>query len=59
MRATAVSARLDAIEESNDWLALATAKEFEIWTDASEVEDRPSVSAPIPEASDVRDKLTC
>ena len=48
---------LNNIEESNDWLALATAEEFEMWGEITGLENTPALNADIPEALEVRDKI--
>ncbi len=48
---------LTNIEQSNDWLALAEEQEFEMWGEIIALENTPSVSANIPEAAEVRDKI--
>ena len=48
---------LNEIEQSNDWLALATEREFEMWGEISGLESTPALAANIPEAEEVRDKL--
>ena len=48
---------LNNIEQSNDWLALATGHEFEMWGEISGLESTPALSADIPEATEVRDKI--
>jgi tetratricopeptide (TPR) repeat protein len=48
---------LDDIERSNDWLALATRDEFDMWGEISGVEASPALAADIPEAQEVRDKI--
>lgn len=48
---------LNNIEESNDWLALATKSEFEMWGEITGLEGTPALSANIPEAAEVRDKI--
>ncbi|HNP36725.1 MAG TPA: tetratricopeptide repeat protein [Woeseiaceae bacterium] len=50
-------ALLNDIEQSHDWLALATAEEFDMWGEISSLESTPALSANIPEAKDVRDKI--
>jgi tetratricopeptide (TPR) repeat protein len=50
-------ALLNEIESSSDWLALATAEEFEMWAEIEGLELTPALSASIPEAKDVRDKI--
>jgi tetratricopeptide (TPR) repeat protein len=45
------------IEESNDWLALATEQEFEMWGEITGLESTPALAADIPEAREVRDKI--
>ncbi|MGB5491706.1 MAG: tetratricopeptide repeat protein [Woeseiaceae bacterium] len=48
---------LNNIEESNDWLALATKSEFEMWGEITGLESTPALRADIPEAEEVRDKI--
>jgi len=48
---------LDNIEQSNNWLALATEQEFEMWGDITSLERRPALSTDTPEAIEVRDKV--
>ncbi len=48
---------LNNIEESNDWLALATESEFEMWGEITGLEGTPALQANIPEAEEVRDKI--
>ena len=48
---------LNNIEQSNDWLALATADEFEMWGEISGYESTAALAAHIPETADVRDKI--
>ena len=48
---------LTNIEQSNDWLALADEQEFEMWGEIVALENAPAVSANIPEAAEVRDKI--
>jgi outer membrane protein assembly factor BamD (BamD/ComL family) len=48
---------LKDIEESNDWLALATEREFEMWGEIASLEQTPALAADIPEAREVRDKI--
>jgi len=48
---------LNDIEQSNDWLALATEQEFEMWGEIAGLENTPALSADIPEADEVRDKI--
>lgn len=50
-------ARLNEIEASNDWLALATEDEFEMWGEITGLESTPALAAAIPEAAEVRDKI--
>ena len=49
--------RLNDIEQRNDWLALATDQEFEMWGEIAGLESTPALSANIPEAEEVRDKV--
>ena len=48
---------LDDIERSNDWLALASKREFAMWGEISGLENTPALTADIPEAEEVRDKI--
>ena len=48
---------LNNIENSRDWLALATQSEFEMWGEISGLEGTPALRADIPEAIEVRDKI--
>jgi hypothetical protein len=48
---------LNNIEESNDWLALASKSEFEMWGEITGLESTPALQANIPEADEVRDKI--
>lgn len=48
---------LSNIERSNDWLALATEEEFEMWGEITAIESNPALTANIPEAQEVRDKI--
>ena len=48
---------LNEIERSNDWLALATRDEFEMWGEITGLESTPALAADIPEAAEVRDKI--
>ena len=48
---------LNDIESSNDWLALATEAEFEMWGEITGLEATPALAADIPEAAEVRDKI--
>jgi len=48
---------LNNVEKSHDWLALATAPEFEIWSEITQLEATPVLRADIPEAAEVRDKI--
>jgi tetratricopeptide (TPR) repeat protein len=48
---------LNNIEESHDWLALASRSEFEMWGEITGLESTPALSANIPEAEEVRDKI--
>jgi tetratricopeptide (TPR) repeat protein len=50
-------ALLNDIEQSGDWLALATEREFELWGEITGVEKTPALAADIPEAEEVRDKI--
>ncbi len=48
---------LNDIESSNDWLALATEAEFDMWGEITGLESTPALNSGIPEADDVRDKI--
>ncbi len=48
---------LNNIEESNDWLALATKSEFEMWGEITGLESTPALQADIIEAEEVADKI--
>jgi predicted negative regulator of RcsB-dependent stress response len=48
---------LNDIEQSNDWLALASKRVFEMWGEITGLENTPVLSADIPEADEVRDKV--
>ena len=48
---------LNNIEQSHDWLALATHSEFEMWGEIAGLENTPALRADIPEAAEVRDKI--
>ena len=50
-------ALLNDIEQSGDWLALANEREFEMWGEITSLEKTPALSANIPEAEEVRDKI--
>ena len=48
---------LDNIEKSHDWLALATAPEFDMWGKINGLENTSALQANLPEAEEVRDKI--
>ena len=48
---------LNDIEQSNDWLALASREQFEMWGEVTGLEANPALGADLPEAADVRDKI--
>ena len=48
---------LDNVEQSRDWLALATKSEFDMWGEVTNLEDTPALKADIPEAAEVQDKI--
>ena len=50
-------AQLDEIEQAHDWVALATEQEFEMWGEITDLERTRALSAAIPEAAEVRDKI--
>ena len=49
---------LNNIEESHDWLALATKSEFDTWGEITGLESTPALQADIPEAAEVSDKIS-
>jgi hypothetical protein len=49
--------RLNNIEESRDWLALASTSEFDMWGEISGLESTPALAADILEAEEVQDKI--
>jgi len=49
---------LNNIEESHDWLALATKSEFDMWGEITGLESTPALQADIPEAAEVGDKIS-
>jgi len=49
---------LNEIERSNDWLALASESEVEMWGEISAIGSAPALAADIPEAAEVRDKIS-
>jgi tetratricopeptide (TPR) repeat protein len=51
-------AMLNDIEQSGDWLALADKREFEMWGEITGLEKTPALNADIPEAEEVRDKIS-
>jgi len=48
---------LNEIERSDDWLALASEHEFEMWGEINVLEATPALTADIPEAGEVRSKI--
>ena len=48
---------LNNIEESHDWLALATQSEFDMWGEITGLESTPVLREEIPEAAEVGDKI--
>jgi hypothetical protein len=48
---------LNNIEESHDWLAMATPAEFDMWGEITGFEQAPALRADIPEAAETRDKI--
>ena len=50
-------AALTAIEDSSDWLALASTPEFEMWSEISTLEATPVLQVNLPEAEEMRDKV--
>ena len=52
-----LDAQLREIEQTHDWVALATENEFEMWNEISDLSMTPSINANIPEAAEVKDKI--
>ncbi len=52
-----LDAHLNSVEASGDSLALASEEEFRLWGEIALLERSPALSADIPEAAAVRDKL--
>ncbi len=50
-------AQLDEIEREFDWLAFATEREFENWSEIADYAANPAINADIPEADELRDKI--
>jgi tetratricopeptide (TPR) repeat protein len=48
---------LNNIEESHDWLALATKSEFDMWGEITGLESTPVLQEELPEAAEVGDKI--
>ena len=48
---------LNNVERSHDWLALANASEFEMWSEITTLEASSALRSDIPEAAEVRDKI--
>ncbi len=48
---------LNNIEQSKDWLALATEQEFEMWGEITGLANTPALTANIPEAVEIKDKI--
>jgi hypothetical protein len=48
---------LNNVEKSHDWLALASAAEFEMWGEITQLGATPALRADIPEAAEIRDKI--
>jgi len=48
---------LNNIEEGNDWLALATKAEFQMWGEITGLEGTRALQADIPESEEVQDKI--
>ncbi len=50
--------RLDTIEQTNEWLALATTNEFEFWSEATAIGSHRSANASVSESIELREKVT-
>ncbi len=48
---------LNNIEQSGDWLALASEREFQMWGEIARLESAPALASDLPEAAEVRMKL--
>ena len=48
---------LKLIEDTNDWIALASKSESAMWREISGLEANPALQADLPEAAELRDKL--
>ncbi|MDH3532583.1 MAG: tetratricopeptide repeat protein, partial [Gammaproteobacteria bacterium] len=48
---------LNTIEQGNDWLALATESEFDMWGEITSLESTPALAADMLEAEEVLDKI--
>ena len=57
VRKLAFDTTIENIEQTHDWLALATKAEFDMWEEISMYEKNPSLQADIPEAKETRDKI--
>ncbi|MFQ6005415.1 MAG: tetratricopeptide repeat protein [Woeseia sp.] len=51
-------ARLNSVEQSGDSLALATEREFALWGEITALERNPALAADVPEATEIRGKLS-
>jgi tetratricopeptide (TPR) repeat protein len=49
--------QLDEIDKAHDWVALSTESEFEMWGEITDLERTRALSANLPEAAEVRDKI--
>jgi tetratricopeptide (TPR) repeat protein len=52
-----LDATMENIDRTHDWLAFATKSESDMWREVTEIENTPALSADIPEAAEVRDKI--
>ena len=50
-------ATLNSAEQKNDWLALATKSEFNMWGEIAALDSTPALKTIIPEAVEVQDKI--
>ena len=48
---------LNNIEDSHDWLALASTSEFDLWGEIATIENTPALQSGLPEADEVQDKI--
>ena len=52
-----IDSLLNDIEQGNDWLALATEREFELWGEIAGLENMLALSPDLPEAEEAQEKV--